>query len=262
MVDFPRTPVPPVTHVRQEFPRAHVADVEAAVRAAIVSQGGLNTLKHGASVAITAGSRGIADIPLVLRTVAACVREAGGEPFVVPAMGSHGGATAGGQEEVLSHYGVTEESVGAPIRASMDTVQLGITETGATVHMDRLAREADATIVVGRVKPHTSFRSDIESGLCKMLAIGLGKQRGAESIHRHGLPTSMPQAARITIEKGNLLLGLGLVENAFHQLHTIRACAPQEFHDTDRELLRLAKSLLPRVPFDELDVLGVGCPRS
>jgi hypothetical protein len=186
------------------------------------------------------------------------VREAGGEPFVIPAMGSHGGGIASGQEEVLAHYGVTEESVGAPVRASMDTVELGRAANGAAVHMDRLASEAFGTIVVGRVKPHTSFRAEIESGLCKMTAIGLGKLRGAESVHGAGLAETIPQAARVTIERGNLLMGLALVENAFHELHTVRAVAPADFHAADRELLRLAGGLLPRVPFEQLDVLGVG----
>ncbi len=258
MVEFPRLPVPPLIPIVQEFSRDRIEDVEAAVRAALQAQGGLARLPKGARVAITAGSRGIADIPRVLRAVAACVREAGGEPFIVPAMGSHGGATASGQEEVLAHYGITEATVGAPIRASMETVVLGTTPNGVPVHMDRLAREADGTIVVARVKPHTSFRSDIESGLCKMTAIGLGKLRGAEAVHRGGLATTIPLAAQVTIDRGNLLLGLALVENAFHQLHTIRAVAPREFHATDRELLRLANALLPRVPFDPLDVLGVG----
>jgi len=137
-------------------------------------------------------------------------------------------------------------------------VQLGSTETGATVHMDRLASEAHATIVVARVKPHTSFRADIESGLCKMLSIGLGKQRGAQSIHSVGLAQTIPQSAQVTIERGNVLMGVGLVENAFHQVHTVRACAPGEFHATDRELLQVAKALLPRVAFEHLHVLGVG----
>jgi hypothetical protein len=258
VTEFPRVVLPRMLPIRQEFPSDRIDDVEAAVRSAVQSQGALGRLPRGASVAITAGSRGIADIPLVIRTVASCVREVGAKPFIVPAMGSHGGATAGGQEEVLAHYGITEESVGAPIRASMDTVQLGTTETGATVYMDRLASEADATIVVARVKPHTSFRADIESGLCKMLSIGLGKQRGAQSIHSVGLAQTIPQSAQVTIERGNLLMGVGLVENAFHQLHTVRACAPGEFHATDRELLAVAKTLLPRVAFDHLHVLGVG----
>jgi hypothetical protein len=140
----------------------------------------------------------------------------------------------------------------------METVELGRAENGTVVHMDRLASEAFGTIVVGRVKPHTSFRAQIESGLCKMTAIGLGKLRGAECVHGAGLAETIPQAARVTIECGNLLMGLALVENASHELHTIRAVAPSAFHAADRELLGLASSLLPRVPFEQLDLLGVG----
>src|SRR5262249_3134177 len=153
-----------------------VADVAAAVRAELARVGLDQRLQPGWSVAITAGSRGIADIPLVIRTVAEFVRAAGAEPFVVPAMGSHGGATPEGQRHVLAEYGIAEQSVGAPIRATMDTVELGRLPSGAVVYFDAHAARADATIVVNRVKAHTAFRGEVESGLCKMTAIGLGKQ--------------------------------------------------------------------------------------
>jgi hypothetical protein len=173
-------------------------------------------------------------------------------------MGSHGGATAEGQRHVLAEYGITETSVGAPIRATMDTVELGQLPSGARVYFDAIAASTDATIVVNRVKAHTAFRGEIESGLCKMTAIGLGKQRGAEQMHDHGLRDSIPAAARVSLERANIVAGLALVENAAHELATIRAAAPGEFLDTDRELLRLANTYLPRVPFDHLHVLVVG----
>jgi hypothetical protein len=172
-------------------------------------------------------------------------------------MGSHGGATVEGQRGVLAEYGITEREVGAPVLATMDTVVLGELGDGTPVHFDRNASEADATIVVGRVKAHTAFRGEIESGLCKMTAIGLGKQRGAETIHARGLRDTIPDVAQLTLQRGNVVLGLALVENAAHRLHTIRAAMPDQFHDTDRELLRVANELLPRVPFDELDLLVV-----
>lgn len=255
---FPKLPLPPMARVRQHFPRAAIADVEAEVHAQLRAAGLAERVRPGWRVAVTAGSRGIAEIATVLRTVCAALRAAGAEPFVVPAMGSHGGATAEGQRQVLAGYGITAETVGAPVRATMETVVLGTVESGATVHQDRYAAEADAIVVVGRVKAHTAFKGEIESGLCKMLAVGLGKQRGAESIHAHGLKESVPQAAALALRRGNVVLGLALVENAYHQLHTIRAVPPERFHAADRELLQLANALLPRVPFDPLDVLVVG----
>ncbi|HEV7662847.1 MAG TPA: DUF2088 domain-containing protein, partial [Chloroflexota bacterium] len=175
MTDYPALPLPRFFPIRQELPGDRVEDVAATVRAELERIGLAARMQPGWSVAITAGSRGIADIPLVIRTIAEVVRQAGGEPFVVPAMGSHGGATPEGQRHVLAEYGITEHSVGAPIRATMDTVELGTLPSGAIVHFDANAARANATIVVNRVKAHTAFRGDIESGLCKMTAVGLGK---------------------------------------------------------------------------------------
>lgn len=230
----------------------------AAVRTELLRIGLAERLKRGARVAITAGSRGIADIPLVIRTVAGVVREHGAEPFIVPAMGSHGGATVEGQRHVLAEYGITEQSVGAPIRASMETVQLGTLPNGTTLYFDAIAAAADATIVVNRVKAHTAFRGDVESGLCKMTCIGLGKAHGAEQVHAHGLRESIPAAASALLQKTNIVAGLALVENAAHELAAIRATDPEGFLETDRELLKMANTYLPRVPFDHLHVLVVG----
>jgi hypothetical protein len=215
-------------------------------------------LQPGWSVAITAGSRGIASIPVVVRTVAEYVRAGGGAPFVVPAMGSHGGATPEGQRHVLAEYGITEHSVGAPIRATMDTVQIGQLPSGATIHFDAHAAQADATIVVNRVKAHTAFRGDIESGLCKMTAVGLGKQAGAEQVHAHGLRETIPAAAALSLERANIVAGVALVENAAHELAVVRGVRPGDFLNADRELLRTADEYLPRVPFAHLHLLVVG----
>ena len=173
-------------------------------------------------------------------------------------MGSHGGATPDGQRHLLAEYGITEASVGAPIRATMDTVELGQLPSGAQVHFDALAAAADATIVVNRVKAHTAFRGDIESGLCKMTCIGLGKQRGAEQTHDHGLRETIPAAAALSLERNNVVAGLALVENAAHELAHVRGVAPHDFLKADRELLDVANQYLPRVPFDHLHVLVVG----
>jgi Domain of unknown function (DUF362) len=240
------------------LPRDRIDNVAATVRAELRRIGLAARLKPGGTVAITAGSRGIADIPLVTRTVVEFVRSAGAEPFVVPAMGSHGGATVEGQRHVLAEYGITEDSVGAPIRATMETVELGTLPSGAVVHFDANAARADATIVVNRVKAHTAFRGEIESGLCKMTAIGLGKQPGAEQVHAYGLRDHIPLAATLSLERNNVVAGLALVENATHELAVIRATAPDGFLDTDRELLRTANAYLARIPFDHLHLLVVG----
>jgi hypothetical protein len=258
MPTYPTLPLPRFVPVRQALPHDHVADVAATVRAELGRIDLGARLHPGATVAITAGSRGIADIALVLRTVAAVVREAGAEPFIVPAMGSHGGATADGQRFVLAEYGITEATTGCPVRASMDTVQLGTLPSGAVVHFDALAAGGSATIVVNRVKAHTAFRGEIESGLCKMTAIGLGKQPGAEQIHAFGLREHIPLAASLSLERNNVVAGLALVENATHQLAVIRATPPAGFLDTDRELLSTANEYLPRIPFDHLHLLVVG----
>ena len=257
MTDYPSLPLPKFFGIRQQLPTDHLHDVEARVAAELQRIGLAERLHPGASVAITAGSRGIADIARVLRTVAEYVRSHGGQPFIVPAMGSHGGATVEGQRHVLAEYGITETSVGAPIRATMETVELGTLPSGARVFMDAFAAAADASIVVNRVKAHTAFRGPIESGLCKMTCIGLGKAEGAEQTHAYGLRQTIPQAASLALESANVVAGLALVENAAHQLAIIQAARPAEFLDTDRELLKRANTYLPRVPFDHLHVLVV-----
>lgn len=258
MSEFPALPLPAFVRVRQQLPSDHLADPAAAVHAELERIGLAERLHPGASVAITAGSRGIADIPLILRTVADVVRAHGGEPFIVPAMGSHGGATVEGQRHVLAEYGITEQSIGAPIRATMETVELGQLPSGARVFIDAYAAAADATIVVNRVKAHTAFRGPIESGLCKMTSIGLGKAEGAEQAHAHGLRETIPQAASLTLESANIIGGLALVENAAHRLAIVQGARPDQFLETDRDLLVRANAYLPRVPFDHLHLLVVG----
>src|SRR5215213_5540711 len=222
-MDLPRAPLPRMARIRQQLPDQHLGDVAGAVRAALI-QGELSRrIAPGQRVAITAGSRGIADIQLVIRTVVEELRAVGAEPFVVPSMGSHGGATVEGQRAVLAEYGITEAEVGAPILATMDTIEVGRLDDGTACYMDRHAWEGDAVVVVGRVKAHTAFRADIESGLCKMLSIGLGKQRGAETVHARGLKDTIPEVASVLLGSGKVALGLGLVENAYHKLHTVQA---------------------------------------
>ena len=249
--------LPPVVRIRQRFGAECIADVPGTVRDALVGSGLSRRLPFGARIALTAGSRGISHIDEILATCVSTLRGMGAEPFVVPAMGSHGGATAAGQTEVLAGYGITEMSVGAPVLASMDVVEVGRTPDGVPVYMDRLAWEADGVIVCGRVKAHTAFKAPIESGLCKMLAVGLGKQRGAEAMHASGLAQTIPEAARVSLATGKVLLGVAVVENAADEPYRIEVVAPERFLDVDRELLQVSNALLPRIPFGQLDVLVV-----
>lgn len=257
MSDFPRYPIPDVALVRRHFTTEHVEDVAGEVRKELARVGLSERVKPGQRIALTAGSRGVANIALILGTIAEELKKLGARPFIVPAMGSHGGATAEGQVELIAEYGITEKALGVPILSSMETVILGETPYGAKVHMDRHAYEADGVIVVGRIKNHTSFRAPIESGLCKMMAIGLGKQKGAESIHDHGLARNIPEAARIMLGTGKIVLGVGTVENAYHQTYRIVAAPPERIPETDMEFLKIANKMLPRIPFDYADVAVV-----
>src|SRR3712207_4131313 len=179
--------LPKVIKVRQDFPRPRIEDVGEALREQCQRDEVHSRIESGMQVAITAGSRGISDIGNILRSLVQILKDAGASPFIVPAMGSHGGATAVGQVEILSSLGVTEESVGAPIKSSMEVVELGETESGVPVYMDRIASEADGVVIVGRIKQHTDFRSRLESGLLKMSSIGLGKHAEALALHAHGV---------------------------------------------------------------------------
>jgi hypothetical protein len=224
-------------------------------------RGALNAVElPSGSVAIGVGSRGVAGIGEIVTALVEVLKEAGAEPFVVPAMGSHGASTAEGQAEVLAHLGVSEESVGCPVRATMEATQIGETPSGVQVFMDRNAYEADSVVVVNRVKPHTAFRGTVESGPTKMLAIGLGKQRGAHSIHSAGwekIHETIPEAARVAIESGKVAFGLSTVENADEEPCRIVAVPAEKLEEDEAPLLEEAKRNLARLPFDDIDVLIV-----
>lgn len=252
--------LPRMVEAKQEFDQPKVEDIKKEIRQELVKKGLKDRVRKGQRIAVTAGSRGIANIAEILATVVEEVRKAGGEPFIVPAMGSHGGSTPEGQVEVLCSLGVTEETVGAPIVSSMEVDPVGTLEGGVTVYLDRKALQADGIFVVGRVKPHTDFKGGIESGLLKMLAIGLGKQKGAEMIHWHkydGYHRIMPEAGKLIAEKTNVVMGLAILENASHETAMVRALLPGEFVAGEMMLLETAKGLLPRIPFKEVDVLIV-----
>ncbi len=251
---------PRMVEVRQSFQALRIEDYVSAIRDELRKKGLRDKVRPSMSIAITAGSRGIAHYPEILATVVEEVKKAGGKPFLVPAMGSHGGATPEGQIEVLSSLGITFETVGAPIHSSMEVDEIGKLDNGALVYVDRIALKADGTIVVARVKPHTDFKDKIESGLMKMMAIGLGKQKGAEMIHWYqseGYHRLIPLAAKTIMKKAHVLLGLTVVENAYHEIAIVKALEPDEIEEEEMKLLEKAKELLARLPFKEIDVLIV-----
>ena len=250
---------PKMIEARQIIDQPRLNDYVTEIKRQLNSKGLARKIRKGQRIAITAGSRGIANIPEILRTVVEEVKAAGGEPFLIPAMGSHGGATPHGQVEALRSLGITEDSICAPIVSSMEVDKIGEIR-GTPVYIDRNVLRADGIIVVGRIKPHTDFKGEIESGLMKMMAIGLGKQKGAEMIHHNlyeGYHTLLPAAARFIIEKAPILMGLALLENARHETAKVVALEPKEFETAELKLLEEAKNLLARLPFPELDVLVV-----
>lgn len=249
--------LPPFRVVRQRLPTQTITDVPGAVHAAMVAYLSGYDGPRG-SIAVGVGSRGIASLQAIVRTVIAELRAAGFEPFIVPAMGSHGGATPDGQRQLLGDYGITEAGVGAEIRATMETVSLGVVD-GFDAVVDRYAAEAGRVFLINRVKPHTDFEGSIESGIAKMAAIGLGKQTGAERMHRlgprSGLRDLVPKVGRFISEK--LLVGaLAIVENRYDATMAIEALGPDDVGaDRESELLEIARAELPRIPFADLDLL-------
>jgi hypothetical protein len=252
--------LPKMAKAKQIFRQPEVADVPTKIKDELEKKNLKDRVKRGQRIAVTAGSRGIANIPLILETVVAELKALGAEPFIITAMGSHGGATPEGQIDVLRSLGISEESVGAPIEASMEVKVVGALPDGVTIYLSRVALEADGIFVVGRIKPHTDFKGEIESGLLKMLAIGLGNQKGAEMIHWHkfdGYHRILPDAGKLIAEKTNIVMGLALLENAHHRTAEIHALFPEEFYEREKKLLESAKDLLPRLPFNNIDVLVV-----
>ncbi len=243
--------------VRHRMDGAEVTDVAAAVGAALEPVRA--AIGPGSRVCLAVGSRGIDRIDEVVRATVAWVRSAGAEVFVVPAMGSHGGASPEGQLEVLASYGMTPESIGCEIRSSMETVELGEVRPGVPVFVDRNAFEgADVIVPINRVKPHTDFTGEIESGLMKMIAIGLGKQRGADTFHRQGFATFhelIPAVAEFTVSKVNIPFGLALVENGYARLWRIEAVPRDRIWERERELLATARERMARLPLGAIDVL-------
>ena len=254
--------LPRFVRVRQKFPTDHIAPetLPDAIRAQLQRPAIAETIRPGMRVCITCGSRGIDGYLALIRTVVEFCRERGAEPFAIPAMGSHGGATAEGQRDILSALGITEDSIGCPIVSSMETVVVGQTEDGKDVHVDAHAAAADAIIVVNRVKPHTSFRGTYESGLMKMMAIGLGKQKGASSCHASGykyMSKYVPAFGTVILQKAPIAFGLASLENAFDKVTQVHALTPEEILTEEPKLLKTAAALMPKLYFDSCDVLVV-----
>ena len=250
---------PKMCDLIQTFDTPRVADIAATVRQQMQSLQLQSVIRPDQTVAIPAGSRGIANIGLILREIAAYFCSIGASPFIVPAMGSHGGGTVEGQLRMLSSLGVTEESVGVPIRATMETVIVAQTSNGLPVHFDKYASEADHVFVVGRVKPHTRFVGPVESGLHKMMLIGLGKHEGAKIYHRAILMMSFPEiiaaVAEQVLQVCRVCGGMAILENAEDETALIEAVKPEDFSRREAELLILANRWLPRLPFDDVDLL-------
>jgi len=252
--------LPRMVRARQVFPDQALPDVAAAVREQVRAPAIASLIRPGASIAVAVGSRGLAELPLLVRTLVEELRLAKAIPFIVPAMGSHGGATAQGQVDLLAALGVTEASAGCEIRSSMETVEIDVLPNGLPVYMDALAMGADGIVVLNRVKPHTSFSGPNESGLAKMLSIGLGKQKGAESCHALGFATmaqSVTDMARIKVAKTKILFGLATVENAYERIAVVEAVPAGRILERDAALLEVARGLMPRLLFNPLDVLVI-----
>lgn len=245
----------------QRWHPPQVADVAGEVRRKLLDSQLPKRLAPGARVAVGVGSRGINRLEEITRAVITTLKELQAQPFIVAAMGSHGGATPAGQRDLLASYGITEENLGVPVRTEMDTVHLGQNSWGEPVYWDRHAFEADAVVTVSRIKPHTDFTGSYESGIVKMLVIGLGKREGAATHHQYGvrgLRDMIPASAEVILGKTKFLLGLGIVENALDQPALIEAVDLEDLFVTEPKLLKQARNLMPRLPFTELDLLVVG----
>ena len=252
---------PLMARIRQNFDTSTITDIAGEIRSQLTQFDLRGVVLPGQSVAITAGSRGIAGIADILRALVNEIKRIQAKPFIVPAMGSHGGATAEGQKRLLAHYGVTEKGVGAPIKASMEVSQIGETAEGLPVLIDTYASQADHIVVVNRIKPHTDFEGIVESGLMKMMAIGLAKQKGADFYHnefmRFGHYHVITSVARKIIERCRIAFALAIVENQRDETQVLKVIPPKEIEETEKRLLLLAKELLPRIPFDPIDLLIV-----
>jgi hypothetical protein len=252
--------LPSVVKMQQEFEDNSIRDIEGQVKAQLEKAGIRDLVKPGKKIALTLGSRGVSNIDRVIKATIETLKNCRAEPYIVLGMGSHGGGTVEGQMKIAEKFGVTEKTMGVPIKATMEVVQLGTTPMGVPVFIDRHAFESDGIIVIHRVKPHRLIMGPHQSGLLKMLTIGLGKLKGAATVHSFGwenFDQNIPQVASLVLQKAPIILGLALVENAFAKTAIIEAVKPEDFIERDATLLQAALKMLPRIPFDKIDVLVV-----
>ncbi|MBR0597854.1 lactate racemase domain-containing protein [Sinanaerobacter chloroacetimidivorans] len=250
--------LPAMIKVKQHFPDEKLEVIPVAVAEEIMKENIKSRIPKGASVAVLVGSRGISNLKEIVKATVDCLLRLESHPFIVPAMGSHGGGVAEMQKEILEGYGITEEYIGVPIHSSMETVIIGNTEDDIPVHIDKIASEADIIIPIARVKVHTDFDAPIESGLCKMLAIGLGKHNGCSRLHQEGFrefPRIIPSVAKVILEKKYIGFGIAIIENAHENIHMVKAVSGLDFIEEEPKLLSVSKSLMPKLQFDEIDVL-------
>jgi len=255
-------PLPRIFKIHQKIATPRLADVPKEMNALLDRFGLPGKIKPGERIALTAGSRGIRDKAKILKVIATRLKALGAKPFLVPCMGSHGGATAAGQVEMLKHLGITEEFIGAPIVSSMEVKEIGRTKFGTPVLIDaNICAQADKIIVVNRVKPHTDFDFEIESGLNKMMVIGMGKHKGALMAHRltikHGFSTMLPEVQPIILKALPFFFGVGIIENQYDQTASLHLLEPQNFWEGEKPLLKKAKEIMPRLPFKQMDILVV-----
>lgn len=253
-------PVPKMVKVRQNFDNTKIENIEQALTEKLQQDSIRSKVKPGMEIAIAVGSRGMDKLVEVTANTVQFLKDLGATPFIVPSMGSHGGATAEGQKEVLAHLGVTEESVKAEIRSSMEVIKLGELSNGLPVYIDKYASEADGIVVINRIKPHTAFRGPVESGIMKMISIGLGKQKGAEATHQLGfkyMAENVPAMAKLMMEKTPILFGVATLENAFDRVARVEVLAVEEIEEKEPALQALAKELLPKLFFEQIDVLVI-----
>jgi len=253
-------PLPKMAKVQQAFPDEKIENFDEALLESLQREEIRQMVKPGMEIAIAAGSRGVDKFVETVAGTVKFLQDLGAKPFIVPSMGSHGGATAEGQKAVLAHLGVTEESVNAEIRSSMEVIEIGKLPNGLPVYVDKIASQADGIVVINRVKPHTAFRGKVESGIMKMMAIGLGKQKGAEACHQLGfkhMGKHIIEMSHIILEKMPILFGVATVENAFDKVAHVEVLLPGEIEERETELQKLAKKLLPKIHFDNIDVLVI-----
>jgi len=254
------TKIPKMARVAQTFEDTTIRDVPGAVAKEFDKKEIAQTIKPGMSIAVTAGSRGIANIAAITKETVEQLKKLGAKPFLFPAMGSHGGATAEGQLVILKSFGITEESMGCPIKSSMETVVVGETPEGKPISVDKYASEADGIVLVARIKPHTAFRGTYESGLLKMLAIGMGKQKGAEGCHDEGfgrMAYNVEAYSDVIMAKTKVLFGLAIVENAFDNTCHVESILTENFKEREAALLQKAKDWMPRIFIPKFDILIV-----